>query len=258
MKKYHLNKVFKYEGIALGLFLSSLIVSIIEVYRHYSDGSSVFQFEAAVLPPIFLAAWVTLKGLAEQVRLVQQLEDEKYERERRAAKSRLPLATARMSTLTAEMVKWHMTSSMALPNISEFSDAARELESSIKYLDKESAERVLQIFRVFQVLWSRSEGLRASERDIAVANPRDKAHYEHWSSTVSWAVLGAMTEQLFEYARTDAEKLPSQKVNRRVWSRFFRYGLQHDTESVLHSILSIRSNDDRFEMSFDEAEIVQW
>ncbi|WP_306113202.1 MULTISPECIES: hypothetical protein [unclassified Roseovarius] len=248
--KRRISRVFYYEGLSLGLLLGSIVFGFFELSQRFFNGQSWVDSPWLVLFPAFLAAYVTLQSISEQSRLAQDLDIEKNDQLERMARADLPLSISVLKNLCDKALKWHFDSSEPFPDWSEFESPLEKLRGTIAYSEKETAEYLLRIIRHYQVLFARGRELNAEVCDAALNDPANIAHNEHWYSAINWAVLSAMVEKVFPYARGKDQSICTEPVNERVRSQFFDIVHFWDDFPFLDEAMKLREEEDRFEMSF--------
>lgn len=248
--KRRISRVFYYEGISLGLLLGSICFGGLELLRRKFQTENITDSPWLVIIPAFLAAYVSLRALGEQSRQSQDIEIEKYERLERGARADLPISISELKSLCDQAVTWHFCETVAFPSWRDFEGLLYKLRGTIEYSDRENAEYLLKTIRHYQVLFARGRRQTDSTRAEALSDAKDITHCEHWYSAMNWAVLGAMVENVFDYARGTAETIDTTPVNERVRSQFFSIVHFWDEYPFLNTALELRENEDRFEMNF--------
>lgn len=245
MRTYNLNDVFRSEGIAFGLFVSSVLYSSIEIYRSYNDGTSWTDSNIFAFIPVFFAAWVTLTGLAKQARISQQIEDERYKSEERAALSNLPIATSALMRLCNEMLSHFVDPKNPAPDLTKFEKNLQLYRDSIRFSNERTGLRLLGIIRMYQVLAARFYAAQPNKNGKVLS-----VDYGYWAEACNWACLAARIEQVFEYARGTNPDVSDEPVNERVESQFFLIVHDWTLYPCLRQVLNRRAAQNSFEAGF--------
>lgn len=250
MNKYNLNRIFRFEGIAFGIFMSSLLYTSIEMYRFYKNSQPLSEMVGFILIPIFLGAWVTLRGMSQQVNLSQQIEDERYYREERASKANLPIAASALMRLCETAIDYHLDPNIHRPDPVEFETNLKLFKESIRYSNEASGERLLGIIRAYQVLSARLLGDEYENRNSALNDTSNYLYNGYWNNLCGWATLRAQVEQVFDYARGNSQGIDLGPVNERVRSQFFTKIHSWGNYPILDELIISRSANNSFEMNF--------
>lgn len=246
-----ISRLFFIEGLALGLFLSSVVLFCVEIVRSLYGQVKLTESPWLLILPIVASTYVSLRAVAEQSRLQTDSEDERYDREKRLAQAELPLALSGLLQECSLMIKYHFNVGAPQVEWLHFDLLFDGLKPAIRSSGQTTAGRLLKIIRTYQVLRARMHDFDATKRDHATAEGETLSELEVWSSAINWAVLYAMLETVFSYARGVVEEISAVEVNDCVTSAFFLNGIMIENYPVLQRMLKKR-RDRGVEMNFED------
>ncbi len=204
------NNVDRLNGIALGLLLGFLFALALGWFFDLGLTSKIeanfIQF--ATILSTLAAAFLALKGISAQI---QSNRDEiSFQREASlmAANASLPLAltsltrtSIRAAQICLKMETENKSSSDLISEITLSNGTIALLKEAIEYADTQSQDRISNLIRTYQVLYSRLTSSLTRNRGVIAP---------HFASAVDWAVFYRLSSDCFKYARGEEMQIPRQ------------------------------------------------
>ena len=217
MDKKRISRIFFFEGLTCGLFIATLIAIIFPVIEALLQGTDWWSQEAVLLFPITLAAYFTLKGVAEQARSAQDIDTERLERAERAKKAKLTNALCLLDEHAKHMLTWHHSPRQHYTvDWQPISNALEVLSDVIEFSDRVTGDQLASVVAMQQISRSRySEHQFELDQDIvfALTDLHFNNHF-HCDCTIRWAALKRGVSACFKYARYDSPQITEVALRR--------------------------------------------
>jgi hypothetical protein len=246
-----ISRLFYFEGLAFGFFSLSVVVFAVEVLRAVQGNIDLTQSPWLIILPIAASTYLSFRAMAEQSRLQLDLEDERFDREKRLAQAEMAVPISDMLESCGKMIQYHFHPGAQQVNWIAFDKSLEALKPAIRSSTNEVAERLLLIVRTYQVLRARMKTFDENKRDRSLKEPDSWANYEVVSSSINWATLHALLEQALSYARRPEEKSKFGPLNGRVRSAYFINDVMIENYPTLSAALN-RRDETSYEMDFSE------
>lgn len=210
MDRKRISRVFFFEGLACGLFWANIVFAVIQIANAHWNDKNWWSEESILLLPIVLAAYVTLRGVAEQARSAQDIDSERIERAERAKRARLSDALSVLDEHAKKMLAWHHSPKQHhVVDWRPISDALSVLSDVIEFSDNETGNQLASIIAMHQISRSRySEHQFELDQDITFL--LIDLHFKnsfHCNCTIRWAAIKRGVASCYEYARYDSSRI---------------------------------------------------
>ena len=177
-----------------------------------------------------LASSFAWAGMMMNIENQNKIKNDRRSGELIVARANLNLTLSQISTICKRGIEISMQHNVAgllqaqmLEQLSIHSDALDRLAATIRFAEQQDAKRLANIVRHYQVILSRSERIIVPN-NLHFAEQADRA--------IDWAVLLFLVEDCFEYARDEAESIPS-RISLDGLQRFFNVRMPHVTQPIL-------------------------
>jgi hypothetical protein len=205
------------DGIALGVFLTLLVVfslALLFDFRFFGNDADDYIQTLVTSVVAMGAGYLALWGIRHQVQQNFEVEEARRLNSLRAARASLPLALSDLVS-TAQKVLGRildgtakspeeLVTSISSPTVLE------TISKCIEYSDTKSADRLAQIIRYIQLVRARFDVSHFA--NVYPPNEQDWGVLGHnrTSYIVDWAVLVAICNSAFGFARGSVPTIPSQ------------------------------------------------
>jgi hypothetical protein len=241
------------DGIALGLFLAAAAFLILFMLIDWKIGEAWIGVAGNMLVAIFSvgAAFLALRGTRIQVQHANDIEEERREDMLAAARAMLPGALSTIcGTAKANLRGGFMQGDLfGSKDTEEFPRSLPEsvfqiLKDCIQYADPITRRRLASLLSTYQIVTSRNPPSQT------VKALRTGAIQDHnlISRAIGWALIYALAEHGFEFARGKAKTIPAAMSPDRVRSAFFLAGVPIENYELLEKLLEERIAGNRVEM----------
>lgn len=202
------------------------------------------------------AAWLALLGIQNQIQANKNAEVDRLSAALFAERALLPLALSEIMSVATKNLQRCFSSANVNYNKSELSpdDSVSDntiytIKKCIEFSDLKSRNRLANILRHYQIVSSRgSQKLKGTI--CQDADEGDGHQYQLIGRAIDWAVIHALCDQAYDFARGRERVIPTEKVNNRVISAFFLAGITWETFPDLKRSLNSQAAADNFEFDF--------
>lgn len=256
------KQVGYFDGVALGLFLATFVFlfAFMFIDFHLEDDDWVSFFGNIVVALFSIgAAWLALQGNKAQLNQVADLEEERRLRSLAAARAMLPAVLSEICKVTQNNLRLRFASGhevigLDLPAATVFQALPEGVipvfKEVIQYADTLTQDRLSNILRHFQVFEARRTGA-----EIVVLQPLategQLATYNAISEVLGWAVVYAMTESAFHFARGASSSIPTSVGAADVRRAFFSAGIMVENYPLIEQRLEARAQEGRLELRWE-------
>lgn len=193
-------------GITLGFIGTSLLGIIFDL--EFAEEVQKNWVSFATIVATLVAAIVAFTGLRSQILHQSELENKRRLASLSASKSTLPLVLSKLYSIALRGVEISVSQKVngqtkddLKGDISIPDNIISSLKENIEFANKNEVKLLSRIIVNFQILQSRTTSfIEKNETPIEM----------HINNAVDWAVLVRMIEDCFEYARGEADEIPSE------------------------------------------------
>ncbi|MBK3745872.1 hypothetical protein G3A39_42745 [Paraburkholderia aspalathi] len=263
MRKYRIKQITYFDGFAAGMFFASIVFLIVFMILDFPiTGSAWVAFFGSIIVSIFsiTAAFLALRGNRLQIKQTNDIEDERRRNSLIASKAVLPAILSQICSLASNNLRLHFPPVAApiggnlapaityqpLPD-----DLIPAFKECIEYADCTSQERLANILRHIQVAQARRKVPNdyIMQQSVGLA-PLTLELHTAISESIGWAVIYALTEDAFAFARGSDNPIPAAIKPERVRGAFIQSSIPLETFPNLVHTLKLRSDGGRLEIDW--------
>lgn len=248
------------DGVALGALLATILFLTLFIAIDASPSEVYHQYVIAFLVTVgsLFAASLAILGVKAQIRSSLQMAEERRIRSLRAAAAMLPQALSKFSHVCQSNIRRHFQqanltpdgAALYQPNLVEADDDTfAALRECVLYVDESSYERLLYLFRAYQVLIARGNNLIAQPLLAPGVTDLTADAHSRITDVINWAVLDAATLSMFRFARGQDETIRVHNPDS-VLASMFLSGVLTDQYPLLQEIYLSRLDYNRLGLRF--------
>jgi hypothetical protein len=195
-------------NIVLGILLGSIFAFSIALVFDADIQDGLKKFYTSLLTSIttVIAAVFALSGVLANIDNQNIIANQSKSRSLAAAKAVLPLALSQMSavarrgsSISLDISTSNQSAELLISQLKLPAEIIPAIRDSIQHSNQCNGERLANLIRTYQVLFSRSERwLREAYRPLL----------QQYDNSVDWAIFYRLVEDCYEYARAESQDIP--------------------------------------------------
>lgn len=246
------------DGFAAGL-LAATIFTCLFFWMVGADMRGRFdQYFIALLTAAaaLVAAVIAVWGIRAQIDHAMNIEHQRRDASRHAAKAMLPLALAELHEASLSNVRRHFDPADIIsdaPHTDEMTpfslEALGTIRSCIEFADPRSRDELAYVVRAYQILAARDKYDGSSRKIRPDRELGNLGGYGRVGNAVDWASLHASIANAFEYARGIREAIPPfDPAN--AWAAFLQAGISEGDFPAIETLIDRRIAEGRIRLQF--------